>query len=241
MSKYLSPNNKKIVVIYVLVLLILVIVATTYATKPMSNLKSIMTKTIRIDEEAYGKVTFDSSSLDLRPILDKNIEENKDNIVHIEFKVGGAKVNNVDNIVYDIALADLKLDCNLLSPYLKWILLKNGEVLSNGSFDYKFDTIQNGRLVLTPIQQDLKAYSEDKTTYDNYDFYMWLSDSCQSDNLLDCINAEDQSNLSGKIIQGKIEVELYAGTKKTLIRKPTEEVNQESCVVRRSEENAVSG
>lgn len=233
-----KTNIKKITIISSLVvLIILVIIATTYATKPMSNLKNLITKTIRIDESAYGSVTFDSSNLNLIPILDKNLKESERNIIHITFHVGGSELNSADNIVYDIALVDLELDCDLLSPYLKWRLLKNGEILSEGSFDYKFDTIKNGRFVLTPIQQDLKAYSSDKTTYDHYDFYMWLSDSCQNDNIMECLTAEDQSNLLGKTIKGKIEVELYAGTKKTLVRTPNEQLNKDSCVVRSSDMN----
>lgn len=222
-------DNRKFIIIYCLIAAILIVMATSYAINTKSPLKSLVTKTIRIDEEAYGNIIFDSSELDFKPILDEKIKENDSNVVHIDFRVGGDETNDAEDIVYDIALVNLDLDCNLLSPYLKWQLYKNNEYISEGSFDYKFDTIKDGRLVLTPIQQDLKEYNKDKTTYDKYDFYMWLSDSCQNENIMECKNKENQSDLIGKTIKGKIEVELYTGSKKALVRKPTTELNTDTC------------
>jgi len=166
-------NKKTIILICIFVGLICIFFG-TYALEPELFTRRIITKILRIDEDVYGDTILDTSELDLRPILDKNMETSIDNVIHIEFTVGGSNLNNVQNIVYDIALADLEIDCDLISPYVKWKLLKNGEFISEGSLDYKFDTIIDGRLVLTPIQQDLKEYSEDKTTYDNYDFAISL-------------------------------------------------------------------
>lgn len=222
-------DNRKFIIIYCLIAAILIVMATSYAINTKSPLKSLVTKTIRIDEEAYGNINFDSSELDFKPILDEKIKENDSNVVHIDFRVGGDENNDAEDIVYDIALVNLNLDCNLLSPYLKWQLYKNNEYISEGSFDYKFDTIKDGRLVLTPIQQDLKKYNKDKTKYDKYDFYMWLSDSCQNENIMECKNNENQSNLIGRAIKGKIEVELYTGSKKALVRKPATELNTDTC------------
>jgi hypothetical protein len=169
--------------------------------------------------------------LQFSPILDSDVNEQKNNVIYIDFRVGGSKENNTDNIFYDVALANLEIDCELISPYLKWKLLKNGEFISEGSLDYKFDTIKDGRLVLTPIQQDLVGYSEDKNTYDYYQFYMWISDSYQGDNLLKYSNEIDQSNLMSKKIKGRIEVELSGGTKKTLTRNPSEELDRSTCLM----------
>ena len=203
----------------------------TYALKSDLLGSNLITKIIHIDEDAYGETLFNSEELNFRPILDNQVDVNSNNVIYIPFVVGGASDNNIDHIVYDIALADLKLDCSLVSPYLKWKLVKNGELLSEGSLDYHFDTIKDGRLVLTPIQQDLQDYSKDKSTYDHYDFYMWISDYCQSENLTDCLNNEDQNFLFDKKISGKIEVELYAEIKETLIRTPSDQLNTDYCEV----------
>ncbi len=190
---------------------------------------------LKIDEDAYGSNFFDSSNLDLRPIIDNYIYEKENNVINIEFLVGGSEENVISNITYDIAIVNLEIDCELLSPYLKWKLLKNGEEISNGSFDYQFDTIQNGRFVLTEIQQDLKPYSTDKSSYDHYQLYIWLSDSCQSDDSGDCIDSSDQSELLNKKIKGKVEVELYSNSKKILVRKPVDALPTDTCIVRDSD------
>lgn len=229
-------KDKRIICMYIITV-ILIITGIAYALQEPLFDSSQTTAYVNIDETAYGDNIFDSTNLDLKPILDKDIETSDNNIIKIEFNVGGSKENNVDNIVYDIALVDLNIDCKLLSPYVKWKLVKNKTEVYEGSLDYKFDTINNGRLVLTPIQQDLKKYNEDKSTYDHYEFYMWLSDSCQEEELINCINnAEDQSDLLNKKIKGKIEVELYKESKKELVRNPNDKVNVKTCIMENGEE-----
>lgn len=230
--------HKKSVLIIAIGLLVIIILTTTYADYAFPRIQTIVSKILEIDEEAYGKNVFDSSSLDLRPILDTKVENNDDQVIHISFLVGGSSKNNVEDIVYDIALVDLKVDCFLLSPYLKWKLVKNNKVISDGSFDYQFDTIKNGRLVLTNIQQDLPVYSEDKSSYDQYDFYLWLSDSCQEESLEQCKEAYDQSSLLGRTIKGKIEVELYAKTKKVLVRNPSSSIDVNTCMIKDGDQDA---
>lgn len=224
-------EDKRILVIY-LIVIIFVVFGITYASKPDLFSNYVETSILRVDEEAYGSLTFDSSDIVLRPILDDDVKKDNSNIIYIDFRVGGSELNEIKNIIYDIALVDLEVDCDLLSPYMKWILVKNGDVISSGSLDYKFDTIKNGRLVLTPIQQDLKEYSENKETYDYYEFYMWISDSLQDPDLFNYANEPDQSSLVGKNIKGLIEVELYAETKKALVREPSDYVDTNSCIVR---------
>lgn len=223
-------NNCKWFVVVGIFVIVAVIFMATFATDFNPLQQTVFSKILRIDENAYGITEFDSTQLDLRPIIDQNVESNLNNVISINFYVGGDKNNNETNIVYDIALVDLEVDCELLSPYLKWKLIKNGEEISNGSFDYQFDTITNGRLVLTTIQQDLKDYNEDKSTYDYYQFYIWLSDSCQSENILDCLSSvEDQSSLLNKKLKGKIEVELYAKSKEMLVRNPSSTLHANTC------------
>lgn len=232
-------QDKRILCIYIITI-ILIIVGIAYAYQVSGLDTSQTTAYLNIDEAAYGPNTFDSTNIDLIPILDKDIENtDNNNVIKIEFNVGGAKENKRKNIVYDIALVDLLLNCELLSPYVKWKLIKNNDETYEGSFDYKFDTIKNGRLVLTTIQQDLKEYSEDKSTYDHYVFYLWLSNSCQEEDLTQCsIPVEDQSNLLNKKLSGKIEVELYGERKSKLIRQASEILDESTCLIEDGDENA---
>jgi len=230
MKKDSMFGREKYILLILFGVILLVIFTSTYAFKPELTPNSMLTQVLRLDEEAYGETEFDASELEFRPILDDTVDMDSDQVIYIPFTVGGADVNNVEKVVYDIALADLEVDCNLLSPYMKWKLFKNGELMSEGSLDYKFDTIVNGRLVLTPIQQDLVKYNENKSAYDKYEFYMWLSDSCQSEDITECVDSVDQSNMAGKRIKGRIEVELYAEFKKELVRKPSDTLNIKTCL-----------
>lgn len=222
-------QDKRILMIYILVI-ILIGLGFTYAISSANISLGLTTGIVRIDEKAYGNTEFDASNLDLVPILDSEVEKNEENVIKIDFTVGGASTNNNDNIIYDIALKDLEVNCDLLSPYVKWKLVKNGTKLSEGSLDYKFDTIDdNGRFLLTTIQQDLPKYDENETGYDNYNFYMWISDSCQDSDISNCTNVTDQSNLMKKTLDGKIEVELYTESKKELTRNPSSSAASSGC------------
>lgn len=229
--KNLNINYNVLSIISLFAVVVIFIFASSYASNHKQALTNVSTEVLKVDEEAYGENIFDSTNLDFRPILDNEVNEKNNNVIYITFNVGGSLENKREDIIYDIALADLKINCELLSPYLKWKLVKNNELISEGSLDYKFDTIKNGRLVLTSIQQDLKKYSEDKTMYDNYEFYMWLSDSCQEEDIELCLNKESQDNLTNKIVEGKIEVELYVGDKKELVRQPSNILSTEYCMV----------
>ena len=199
-------EDKRILSLYIIVICVLVI-GVTYALGTYSMGLNITTGLIAVDASAYGKTSFDTSKIDFRPILDSEVTTNAENVIKIAFTVGGASTNNNDNIIYDIALADLQIHCNLISSYIKWKLLKDGTDLSSGSLD---KGIKDNRLVLTEEQFDLPDYNASKTGYHNYTFYMWMSDSCQSSNIKQCIdNENDQTNLMGKYFSGRLEVELY--------------------------------
>ena len=210
-------------------LFVLLLIRFTYANQPDSLFKRMNGENIGIDEEAYGSTSFDITNIELVPILDKDVIEREENVIHISFLVGGAKDNTVNNIIYDVALNDLKVDCNLISPYVKWKLIKNGVEISNGSLDYHFDTIKDGRLVLTNIQQDLPKYDKEQKNYDFYDFYLWISDSCQDEDVLKCDDLKEQGFLMGKKLDGKVEVELYASKKKTLVREEQDVLDTSTC------------
>lgn len=223
-------KDKRMIVLYVIVGIGLLL-GVTYALSDSSLALNINTAYIRVDEAAYGDTTFDTSNITFSPILDSKVETSLDNVIKIDFMVGGNQNNNASNIIYDIALSDMNVHCNLLSPYIKWKLIKNGTEISNGSLDYRFDTIVDGRLVLTDIQQDLAPYSASKSGYDSYTFYMWFSDSCQSD-LATCVangQTGNQNDLLGKMLSGQVEVELYTESKKELVRKPRTTVDTSTC------------
>ena len=225
-----SSSRNKIVFLISFVVIFGMIFSLTYAIDSRLPGTSIESNIVYVDEEAYESLEFNSNNFELTPILDKTVNSDNEHAIKLSFLVGGDNRNNIDNIVYDISLTDLMIDCELVSPYLKWRLIKNDEIVQEGSMDYKFDTIKNGRLVLTPIQQDLKDYNEDKSTYDKYTFYMWLSDSCQEYDLRKCIGSEDQSNLLNKKVKGKVSVDLTVGDKKELVRSPSESLDINSCI-----------
>ncbi|MCI6266135.1 MAG: hypothetical protein MR598_04750, partial [Erysipelotrichaceae bacterium] len=108
------------------------VLAFTYAVKSKGISNIMLSNILRIDEEAYGDTSFDSSHLNLVPISDEDVDFREKSVIDIEFFVGGNEENNKDNIVYDIALVDLNIDCTLLSPYVKWKLVKNDQILATG-------------------------------------------------------------------------------------------------------------
>lgn len=222
-------EDKRLLVMYIVVIGMLAF-GITYASLPDLVSNYLTVNNLRVDEEAYGDTFFDASELFFVPVLDSEVDKSNSSVIYIDFWVGGNVVNDVDNIIYDIALVDLEVDCELVSPYLKWMLVKNGEVVSGGSFSNTFDTINDGRLVLTPIQQDLVEFSKDKSSYDYYEFYMWLSDSYQGSDLSNYNQNSDQGSLLGRKLKGKIEIELYGGSKKLLVRNPLDEIDRESCI-----------
>ena len=227
--KISKNKNWNFFIILFIFAIIIIFLSITYSQFFSSAFKKMNGEKIGIDEEVYGSTVFDTTNIELVPILDKDVTEKEENVIHISFLVGGAKDNTVSNIIYDIALNDLKVDCNLISPYVKWKLIKNGKEISNGSLDYHFYTIENGRLILTNIQQDLIKYSIDKNNYDKYDFYLWVSDNCQDKDILKCDDLGDQSFLMGKKLYGKVEVELYSSDKKNLVRKKHDVLDTSTC------------
>lgn len=205
-------KDKRILSLYIVVISFLFI-GITYALGTYSMGISFNTALIRVDEEAYGNTTFDATNIDFKPIMDTDVETSLDNVIKIDFTVGGAEANNNSKIIYDIALADLEIHCDLISKYIKWKLIKDGTVISSSGNNGLDKGIKNQRLVLTENQIDLPNYSTTKSGYHNYTFYMWMSDSCQKSNLSECVGQTDQSSLIGKYFSGRIEVELYTKTK----------------------------
>lgn len=219
---------KKLGIFFACVLMGLVI-GFSYAYQQKEIFQKMSGNVMGIDEDAYGDTNFDSKEVYLSPILDSEVEKRSDRAIAISFRVGGSKDNHISGIIYDVALMNLEVDCDLLSPDVKWKLVKNGKEISEGSLDYQFDTIVGGRMVLTNIQQDLVPYEESKENYDTYFFYLWLSDSCQEEDIQKCLSKREQKQLMQKKIKGKIEVELYVDNKFVLERKPQMKLDRTVC------------
>ena len=154
-----------------------------------------------------------SNSGNLLPINDSLVTGptvSDSRVLKAKFYVTG-NTSNPENSIYDVAIHDFNVDCELRTEDLKWRLYKNGTLLSSGNLSPKFDTMSNNRLVLTEIQQDLT------TTKDEYVFLLWISESCSGD-IANCSKEQDQSKYLGKSLSGSIKVELATKSKKALIR-----------------------
>ena len=154
-----------------------------------------------------------SNSGNLLPIDDSLVTGptvNDSRVLKAKFYVSGSN-SNPENSIYDIAIHNFNIDCELRTEDLKWRLYKNNELLSSGNLSPQFDTISNNRLVLTETQQDLT------TTKDEYVFLLWISESCSGD-IATCSKEQDQSKYLGKSLSGSIKVELATKSKKTLVR-----------------------
>ena len=154
-----------------------------------------------------------SNSGNLLPINDSLVTGptvSDSRVLKAKFYVTG-NTSNPENSIYDVAIHDFNVDCELRTEDLKWRLYKNGTLLSSGNLSPKFDTMSNNRLVLTEIQQDLT------TTKDEYVFLLWISESCSGD-IANCSKEQDQSKYLGKSLSGSIKVELATKSKKALVR-----------------------
>jgi len=154
-----------------------------------------------------------SNSGNLLPINDSLVTGptvSDSRVLKAKFYVTG-NTSNPENSIYDVAIHNFNVDCELRTEDLKWRLYKNGTLLSSGNLSPKFDTMSNNRLVLTETQQDLT------TTKDEYVFLLWISESCSGD-IANCSKEQDQSEYLGKSLSGSIKVELATKSKKALVR-----------------------
>lgn len=212
MNKYVKKNTKIIILIILVTVILITGITFAFETNDIN---------VSIESGNYGVIYNGETNLpsaNLHPIIDSELlsTDNSSKILKITFTVKGAETNpsNIP-IIYDVSLTNLNLPVELKSKYLKWRLYKNNFKISEGNFSAEFDAILGNRMVLTNIQQDLPSYSK---TEDSYVFYIWLSDSCQNDNIELCTPDLDQSNLTYKTFSGEIRIELSTETKKQLIR-----------------------
>lgn len=153
---------------------------------------------------------------ELEPIDDNLINiDTEDNVIRIDFSLRGMKSNLDNNIIYDVIMDEMDIDCAFLNEYTKWNLYKNGSLLSSGNLSPSFDGSVNSKYFkLTNTQEDLPKYNE---KYDNYTFILWISESCKDLNTCMLI---DQSDIINSKISFRVFVALYTGSKVENIRKP---------------------
>lgn len=153
---------------------------------------------------------------ELEPIDDSLIDINThDNVVRMDFSLRGMKSNLDNNIIYDVIMDEMNIDCTFLNEYTKWNLYKNGTLISSGNMSPLFDGSVNSKYFkLTNTQEDLPKYND---SYDNYTFILWISESCKN---LDVCTFVDQSSIINSKLSFKIFVALYTGNKVENVRKP---------------------
>ena len=209
----IKKNNTKFIIFEIIVIM-LGIIGITFAVSYVMDSINVNVNTAALAVDYTGNLTL--PTVNLTPIEDSSVSTNTENVMRINFTVKGVSSNPNIPIIYDVILSDLQIDRDLKSKYLKWELEKNGVVISSGSFDPKFDGMVNeGKLWLTEIQQDLPTSSQKA---DSYEFRLWISESCPSGTT--CTEDMDQSNMLNKSISGKIETVLYTKGKEALVRQP---------------------
>ena len=206
----IKKNNTKFIIFEIIVIM-LGIIGVTFAVSYVMDSINVNVDTAQLAVDYTGSLTLPTANL--MPITDDSVDTNNENVMRINFTVKGASSNPDITIIYDVILSDLQIDSELKSEYLKWELEKNGVVISSGSFSPWFDSMKDGKLWLTEIQQDLPNNS---STPDSYEFRIWISESCPGD-ISTCTEDMDQSNMLNKSISGKIETVLYTKGKEALM------------------------
>ena len=208
-------NRNVLVIVFEVLVIALALGGITYATQRLLNNR---TKTIIVAGEYNLDYVGESavSANNLEPVSDSLVGyDTTDNVIRVEFSVRGVKENKDDQLIYDVMLSDMDIDCSLLNKYTKWNLYKNGKLISNGSMDPMYDgNVLGDDMRLTDIQEDLPKYNEE---YDKYVLIFWISESC--DNLEKC-DMVDQSNIVNSRMNMKVFIALYSGEKKKFDRVP---------------------
>ena len=204
-------KNKNVKVIILEVFLIaLGLVGLTLGVKYIMNSINVNVDTSKL---AIDSMNANVTNGTLMPINDSTVNINTtSNVLRITFDVKGASTNTGSNIIYDVLL-NLTADCSLKNESVKWNLYKNNNLLTSGSTSPKYDKdVLNGKIMLTDTQQDLVPYSK---TADKYVFILWMSESCNEEDITKCdISKGLTSDSGGKSISGNIDIRLNSGKKK---------------------------
>ena len=208
-------NKNLLVIIFELLVIALGIIGITFATSKLLNDRTsttIVTSDLNLDYIGNTDVVISN----IEPISDKLVNYNTtDGVVRVEFSVKGVKSNKETDLIYDVMLNEMDIDCSLLNKYTKWNLYKNGKLLSSGSLDPLFDgNVLSDSMRLTTIQEDLPEYNQD---YDNYVLIFWISEACDDIETCELI---DQSNIVNSKMSMKVFIALYSGDKLEYKRVP---------------------
>ena len=206
-------NRNILVLVFELIVIAVAVAGFTFATQKIINDRT--STLITTDEYGLDYVGDKNISIgELEPISDSLVDYNtRDKVIRVEFSVRGVNTNKRDDLIYDVMLDKMNIDCSLLNKYTKWNLYKNGRLLANGSFDPAFDgNVLSDSLRLTEIQEDLPKYNEE---YDNYVFIVWISEACEDLEKCDLI---DQSAIVNSKFSMNIFIALYSGEKKKYVR-----------------------
>ena len=208
--KRLFRNKDIKVIILEVFLIVLGLVGLTLGVKYIMNSINVNVDTSKL---AIDSMNANVTNGTLMPINDSTVNINTtSNVLRITFDVKGASTNTGSNIIYDVLL-NLTADCSLKNESVKWNLYKNNNLLTSGSTSPKYDKdVLNGKIMLTDTQQDLVPYSK---TADKYVFILWMSESCNEEDITKCdISKGLTSDSGGKSISGNIDIRLNSGKKK---------------------------
>ncbi len=209
MKRLLRNKDIKVIILEVF-LIVLGLIGLTLGVKYIMNSINVNVDTSKL---AIDNMNANVTNGTLTPIEDSSVNINTtSNVLRITFDVKGASTNTGDNIIYD-AILNIEADCALKNENVKWRLYKNNNLLTSGNTSPKYDkNILKGKIMLTDIQQDLVPYSK---TADKYVFILWMSESCNEEDITKCDISKGLTSLSGgKNISGNIDIRLNSGKKK---------------------------
>lgn len=214
-------NRNNFVLIFEVLLIFVAIIGLTYATSKLMNGTSTIINFGKYNVYYNGQTEIETTNLE--PISDKLINKDiKEGVIRLEFSLKGVETNDSDELIYDIMISNIDIDCSLLNEYTKWNLYKNGELLYHGNFSPTFDkNILSNNYRLTETQQDLPRYDQE---YDNYILIVWISETCED--LTNC-TLIDQTQTTNSKINMKIFVAISGGEKVEYIRETS---NNLTCI-----------
>ena len=226
-NKLFKNKDVKVIILEVF-LIVLGLVGLTLGVKYIMNSINVNVDTSKL---AIDSMNANVTNGTLTPINDSTVNINTtSNVLRITFDVKGASTNTGSNIIYDVLL-NLTADCTLKNESVKWNLYKNNSLLTSGTTSPKYDKdVLNGKITLTDTQQDLVKYSG---TADKYVFILWMSESCNEEDITKCdLSNALTSDSGGKSISGNIDIRLNSGKKKENKR---ETMNIEACTIPRGD------
>ena len=208
-NKLFKNKDIKVIILEVF-LIVLGLVGLTLGVKYIMNSINVNVDTSKL---AIDSMNANVTNGTLTPIEDSSVNINTtSNVLRITFDVKGSSTNTGNNIIYD-AILNIDADCSLKNESVKWNLYKNNSLLTSGSTSPKYDKdVLNGKITLTDTQQDLVPYSK---TADKYVFILWMSESCNEEDITKCDISKGLTSASGgKSISGNIDIRLNSGKKK---------------------------